>query len=593
MQALANRLAMQHFINAYAQETAQAFLLEYPLQNPQQQTLSRGLTLLIVPIPNLHAVCWFPLAYVSLLGRHRLAALPEVCINGKTQQLSPVTVVSMLLENLVQNQPEQLDASSLLQKWIQSRDALQTFLVCREDDFDDLIQVGQNFIESEQALILGHSMHPAPKSREGFVHEDILKFSPECQAQTQVHFWLIHADYVAESKPEQQAISLQLKSALQPFLTVQDHALLQHYPEYKFLPLHPWQARYLQTKPWFEQLKQLGMLFDIGLRAWQFSPTTSVRTLASFNAPWMLKFSLSVMITNSIRVNLAKECHRGQHSHLLWQSTLGKRILQHCPSLKAINDPAWMAIKIDQEIVDETICIFRDMPFSTVQQVSCMASLCQDHPCKNQNQFNLLFTQIQQKTAQHLPEIALNWFKQFLDVALQPMMQLYHHGMAFEAHQQNVLLELESNYPKRLWIRDNQGFYYIKELAQDILAEFPDLDTLAQAVGSQDLVDERFAYYFFGNTIFGLINAIGATGYISEQTLVSCLQDTLQQLLQLYPNSSLIRCLIHHKTLAYKANLLTRLHNMDELMAPVAAQSVYVHVNNPLYLFQQNEVCYA
>ncbi|WP_228258040.1 glutathione synthase, partial [Acinetobacter baumannii] len=44
----------------------------------------------------------------------------------------------------------------------------------------------------------------------------------------------------------------------------------------------------------------------------------------------------------------------------------------------------------------------------------------------------------------------------------------------------------------------------------------PDLLEKAHAVGPKDFVDERFSYYFFGNTLFGLINAIGAT-YVLEQ----------------------------------------------------------------------------
>ncbi len=98
---------------------------------------------------------------------------------------------------------------------------------------------------------------------------------------------------------------------------------LAAYAHYKLLPLHPWQARYLQSKAWFKSLKAKLKIIDLGEKAWIFSPTTSVRTLASFNAPWMLKPSLSVMITNSIRVNLAKECHRGEMTHRLWHSELG------------------------------------------------------------------------------------------------------------------------------------------------------------------------------------------------------------------------------------------------------------------------------
>ncbi|MDC4547826.1 siderophore biosynthesis protein [Acinetobacter baumannii] len=594
MQELANRLAIQNFVNAYMQETGKGYLLSFDQQSSTQQAFSSGLTLLTLPLPSIQAECSVPLSYVSCVGRHRLAALPKMCIDGQWQKISAGTIVSLLLEELVIESQFKLDAASLLEKWIQSRDALLQFLKQRHNDFDDLVKAGQNFIESEQALILGHSMHPAPKSRNGFVHEDWLKFSPEHAGKTQLHYWLVQQNYIAEGCATEQPISDQVKDAIRWYLSESDLNLLKTHVEFKLLPLHPWQARYLQGKPWFEQLKQTGQLIDIGLRGWQFSPTTSIRTLASFNAPWMVKTSLSVMITNSIRVNLAKECHRGEISYRLWHSDLGKKILKQCPTLKAVNDPAWIALQIDGEIINETICIFRDQPFAVQQQVTCIASLCQDHPNKELNRFNALFDQIAQKNQQtNFKEIALDWFDHFLKIGLAPLMYVYHkYGMAFESHQQNVLLELEDGLPKNLWLRDNQGFYYIEEFATEIVEALPDLLEKAHAVGPKDFVDERFSYYFFGNTLFGLINAIGATGYISEDELLIHLQQNLLQLLEQYPDSTLLQGLLFNDSLPYKGNLLTRLHELDELIAPLEHQSVYVQLPNPLYV-EQKDVSYA
>ncbi len=594
MQELANRLAIQNFVNAYMQETGKGYLLSFDQQSSTQQAFSSGLTLLTLPLPSIQAECSVPLSYVSRVGRHRLAALPKMYIDGQWQKISAGTIVSLLLEELVVESQFKLDAASLLEKWIQSRDALLQFLKQRHNDFDDLVKAGQNFIESEQALILGHSMHPAPKSRNGFVHEDWLKFSPEHAGKTQLHYWLVHQNYIAEGCATEQPISDQVKDAIRWYLSESDLNLLKTHVEFKLLPLHPWQARYLQGKPWFEQLKQTGQLIDIGLRGWQFSPTTSIRTLASFNAPWMVKTSLSVMITNSIRVNLAKECHRGEISYRLWHSDLGKKILKQCPTLKAVNDPAWIALQIDGEIINETICIFRDQPFAVQQQVTCIASLCQDHPNKELNRFNALFDQIAQKNQQtNFKEIALDWFDHFLKIGLAPLMYVYHkYGMAFESHQQNVLLELEDGLPKNLWLRDNQGFYYIEEFATEIVEALPDLLEKAHAVGPKDFVDERFSYYFFGNTLFGLINAIGATGYISEDELLIHLQQNLLQLLEQYPDSTLLQGLLFNDSLPYKGNLLTRLHELDELIAPLEHQSVYVQLPNPLYV-EQKDVSYA
>ena len=594
MKELANRLAMQHLVNAYSQETGKASLFEKYQQNSTQLAFSQGLTLLSLPLSLIQAQLFVPLSYVSRVGRHRIAALPQIFQKGQKLNFSAVAMVSLLLEELVQQSEGRVDAASLVERWIQSRDALQQFLNIRAEDFDALVQVEQGFIASEQALILGHSMHPAPKSRTGFVHEDWQKYSPEACGQTQLHYWLVAPEYIAEGTALEQVFSIQLKQEIKWHLSESELETLAAYAHYKLLPLHPWQARYLQSKVWFKSLKAKLKIIDLGEKAWIFSPTTSVRTLASFNARWMLKPSLSVMITNSIRVNLAKECHRGEMTHRLWHSELGQSILKQCPTLKAVNDPAWIALQLDGEIIDETICIVRDQPFTPEQQVTCIASLCQDHPVEERNRFNALFDQIaSQQKLNDKAQIAHDWFKTFLNISLSPLMYVYHrYGMAFESHQQNVLVELKDGWPQWLWLRDNQGFYYIEELADEILQQFPELHDKAHAVGSKTFVDERFSYYFFGNTLFGIINAIGATGFVSEQDLLSVLQQHLFDLLKQYPESSLIQSLLYQPTLPYKGNLLTRLYELDELIAPVENQSVYIQLANPLYI-KQEDALYA
>ena len=594
MKELANRLAMQHLVNAYSQETGKASLFEKYQQNSTQLAFSQGLTLLSLPLSLIQAQLFVPLSYVSRVGRHRIAALPQIFQKGQKLNFSAAAMVSLLLEELVQQSEGHVDAASLVERWIQSRDALQQFLNIRAEDFDALVQVEQGFIESEQALILGHSMHPAPKSRTGFVHEEWQKYSPEACGQTQLHYWLVAPEYIAEGTALEQAFSIQLKQEIKWHLSESELETLAAYAHYKLLPLHPWQARYLQSKVWFKSLKAKLKIIDLGEKAWIFSPTTSVRTLASFNAPWMLKPSLSVMITNSIRVNLAKECHRGEMTHRLWHSELGQSILKQCPTLKAVNDPAWIALQLDGEIIDETICIVRDQPFTPEQQVTCIASLCQDHPVEERNRFNALFDQIAfQQKLEDKAKIAHDWFKTFLNISLSPLMYVYHrYGMAFESHQQNVLVELKDGWPQWLWLRDNQGFYYIEEFADEILQQFPELHDKAHAVGSKTFVDERFSYYFFGNTLFGIINAIGATGFVSEQDLLSVLQQHLFDLLKQYPDSSLIQSLLYQPTLPYKGNLLTRLYELDELIAPVENQSVYIQLANPLYI-KQEDALYA
>src|SRR5690606_3117631 len=233
MKELANRLAMQHLVNAYSQETGKGILLEKYQQNSSQLTFSQGLTLLCIPLDCIQSQLFVPLSYVSLVGRHRLADIPYVFNKGQKQSFSITAIASLLLEQLVQESGHTLDASSLLERWIESREALIQFLTLREHDFEALVQAGQSFIESEQALILGHSMHPAPKSRVGFVHEDWERYSPEAKGLSQLHYWLVAPEYIQEGSALDQAVSAQLKSELQWHLSETDQALLNAYSHYK------------------------------------------------------------------------------------------------------------------------------------------------------------------------------------------------------------------------------------------------------------------------------------------------------------------------------------------------------------------------
>ena len=588
MRSVTDQIALQHLVNAYLQETGNGRLIPFTEQSQQLQNLSQGNTVLCIPLQTISGFLYAPLDYVSQVGRHRFAALPWVEQDGQRLELSPVNLAANLLENLIiQQNQKQLDTSSLLECWIQSRRALQQFLSYREEQIDVVIMPKQNFIQSEQALILGHSMHPSPKSRQGFIQSDWQLYSPETQSTFKMHFLYIHPDQVVHDSANKLDIPDQLKQDLSPFFNAYHQVKMAEYPNYTLLPLHPWQARYLKDKDWYQQLLHESKLVDFGALGWPMKATTSVRTLYSEQAPWMFKASLTVAVTNSIRINLNKECHRGLLSYELWNDEYLADFRQRYPRLKTLSDPAWIALKVNGQVLDETICILRENPFPQNADVSCVASLCQDHPLQVKNRFSEIFANLAQQTGQSQSYIALQWFSRFLEITILPLMELYHEfGMAFEAHQQNTLIELEQGMPKNVWFRDNQGFYYIEELAGEILARFPTLATEGQAVCPIALVDERFRYYFIGNTLFGLINAIGMTGVIKEQQLIEMLQASLMQAYQKYPESNLLKTVLHQDTFPYKGNLMTRLYELDELQAHISQQSIYINLKNPLYVSQ-------
>jgi siderophore synthetase component len=402
MKQHANRLALQHMVNAYAQETGRGHIVALDQQSLSQRKISQNKPLLWLSLHPLSVVMVVPLAYVSAVGRHRVADIPWVWQDNRWVQLSPVMVVGLLLEDIVQSSQSTIDASSVIERWVQSRDAINLFLQYRAQHLDDVVAIKQSFVESEQALLLGHSMHPTPKSRQGFMHQDFKTFSPETQGRLQLHFWLIDREYIVEGHADglssTQLLQDELKAALPEDQQVNLEAILAQHPTWKLLPLHPWQARYLAGQPMWKTLHQAKKVLSLGELGWLLAPSTSIRTLCGEDAPWMFKPSLSVSITNSVRINQAHECLRGEVSCQLWRSEFGQQINRDYPSLGAINDPAWIALQYQGEIINETICILRDNPFGLHEQVSCMASLCQDHPLQPENRLTHIIKSLTETT---------------------------------------------------------------------------------------------------------------------------------------------------------------------------------------------------
>ena len=579
------RLTVQNLVNAYCYETSRGEVVSPEAQSAEQKMLSVDRSLLVLQLAPMDVTMAVPVDVVSRLGQHRIADAPSILRANQWVKLSAVSAATLLLDDIAhrhEGEPK-LDTKGVLKRWIESYEGLSTILAERMDEIDDLIQVKQDFIETEQNLIYGHAMHPTPKGREGFYAKEWHQYAPETASKTQLNYWLVHPDFIVEEFVDGDSIAAELKSKLLGDMSEFQAKLVAQYPEHKLLPLHPWQAKFLHSEAWYQRLREKEQLIDLGKLGWELSPTTSVRTLAAYDAPWMFKVSISVAITNSVRINLPKECKRGLHACRIWRSEYGTHLSEEFETIGVLNDPAWIALKVDGKIINESICILRDNDFTKEMNVTNLASLTQDHPTRLTNRFDKLFNSIHKRTNESLGQIALQWFDTYLRVAFIPLIHMYYrHGVAFEVHQQNSLIELQDGYPAKFWARDNQGFGYIAEYASPLIDSYPELISESECVVPEDFADERVAYYLVGNTIFGLITAIARTQHVSEDTLLSNFREALVSLEREYPHRSLFEVLLRRPTLPFKGNLMTRMHALDELTAPVESQSVYVDITNPL-----------
>ncbi|WP_321174130.1 IucA/IucC family protein [Francisella sp. W12-1067] len=495
--------------------------------------------------------------------------------NERKSELDPLEAVFLITKEL-----DKTNDNEIINRISNSAINIAKILQIRKHKLDEVFGYKNPFITNEQNLLRGHRLQPDPKSREGFSDAEFIKYSPETNGQLQLYYM-----YVDKSILEAQ--SLLDKTTNELFLNfLAENDLPKKINEnYELFILHPWQAAYLAKQNEIQKYKSDNKIIDIGITGPWFYPTTSVRTVYSPEANIMLKFSLNIAITNSVRVNLAKECKRSLSVHKLYTNHLKPVLDNLFPYFNLITDPAYSAIKINNKIFDPSICIIRNANFNPQDDIACIASLTEPNPFNERTRISSLIQYFSVHNNSNTHDAALCWFETYLCVAIAPVLWLYSkYGIALEAHQQNLLIKLEDGLPVESFYRDSQGYYYIKDHEGLREADFGDIKDLCE--GSQDFIDHHFCYYFIVNQLISVIEAIANTGFISELDLVKMTIDFFKN----FPNKyqicdEFIKKLLSLDQLPLKANLLTRLNGLDELQAPLERQSIYVDTKNP---FKEN-----
>ncbi|MFE5757897.1 IucA/IucC family protein [Streptomyces massasporeus] len=458
------------------------------------------------------------------------------------------------------------------------------------------------FLSAEQALVLGHPLHPSPKSREGLSDAEALLYSPELHGSFPLHWMAVaHSVLATDSSWTERG-----RPVAAPRLTARLAGTAPALPDgYAFLPLHPWQAHQIRHRAETAALLDAGLLRDLGTHGPPWHPTSSVRTVYRTHAPAMLKLSLGLRITNSRRENLRKELHRGVEAHRLLRSGLAQQWRAVHPGFDIVRDPAWLAVDTPDGVpVPGLDVVIRHNPFLPTDDVSCVAGLLSPRPCSPtplegvpgrtekhgpalRSRLAEVVTRLARRTGRPRGAVAAEWFLRYLAHVVRPVLWLDGEaGIALEAHQQNTLLLLDPDgWPTGGRYRDNQGYYFRESRRAELDARLPGIGERSDTFVRDEVTDERLAYYVAVNNVFGLIGAFGAQGLADERLLLAAFRRFLGDVASgpAALRTSLPARLLDSPVLRCKANLLTRLHGLDELVGPVDTQSVYVTIANPLH----------
>jgi spermidine-citrate ligase len=596
---MASKATIQSFLNCYIRETNNVLHMDVSeIDNQDLIRLGcRGVYKISLDKQRLEIIA--PLEYISLTDRHifKLPIYYRPIGTKDLNELDYITMITILCREISLSYKKSVDIDELMLRVILSKKNIELIIKQRIDEIDSVYKPNRNFIESEQSLLLGHLLHPTPKSRQGMTDSEQLIYSPEVKGSFQLDYFRAHSSLIYESSSLAESATSLIKDEL-----TRDTSVSKEFKEvycgnddYSLIPMHPLQSQYLLKKQKVQDWINNGLLEYLGPVGSEYSPTSSVRTLYNINSKFMYKFSLNIKITNSLRTNHLKELERGVEVSQLLNTELGDWLTNESPNFHIIQDPAFITLMDEDEEIGFEVML-RENLFTPGQDtnVTLLAGLTQDHVMGKNNYLYNIISGISQRESRSIEEVSIDWFTKYLEISLKPILTLYlKHGIALEAHQQNSLVKLEKGYPSDFYYRDNQGYYYCESMSMYLKKLYPELSKKSHTICSDAIADERIGYYFLFNHLFGLINAFGTSGLINEEILLEQLRATLVSLKPFNRESSkVIDNFMEKKILPCKANLMTRFYDMDELVGKLENQSVYVNVRNPLK-YMEGAVDYA
>lgn len=527
--------------------------------------------------------------YRSAVGRHRYGRVRQwLAARHCWSDIEPFQALCLMVRELYSRSvgmvPE-LRKLRELEFLHRLTDSYGVMTRCVEHRRADPALSDNRFIASEQSLLFGHATHPTPKSRQGMSAWQQEAYAPELAGRFRLHYFLVRSDCVDEDSDGPLAAH-----AMAETLLSDGHGPLNLPADHYLVPAHPLQAQYLQTQPAVMAAITRGLIQPLGALGPVFSATSSVRTLYSEQSEWMLKFSIPVKVTNSLRVSKRHELKAGVAMSRLIRRT---GFADSESRFRIIEDPAYLTVNLPGQRESGFEMIFRNNPFPPSQDggIVSLAALTQDPLPGRHSRLLGLIEGMALNENRSLSAVARDWFQQYLTCAVAPALRLYDdHGIALEAHQQNSLLDISAGYPRRCFYRDNQGYYLSECRREELLSLCPDLRETPELFYRDAMIRDRFCYYLVVNQLFSVVARLGVDGALPEAQLLRQLRNFLRSLRATLsgPALALVSMVLEDSRLPYKGNLLTRVHDVDELNADLE-MAVYTSIANPLYRLDQTE----
>lgn len=558
-------VAAQCFLNSLIRET-----YDWRLSEGQSGEL-------IIPLDEQQAL-HFRVVYFSPTQHHRFE-FPARLVTASGSLSVDFATLSRLITDKLQNQSllPAPGGEAFYQRVVESYLHTQQAIDARHD-WAGLRERPLSFGEAEQALLVGHAFHPAPKSHEPFNRQEAARYLPDFAPHFPLRWFAVEKSQIAGD-----SLPLNLQQRLTRFATENAPQLLGELSDSRWLfPLHPWQAEYLLQQAWCQQLVGKGLITDLGEAGTPWLPTTSSRSLYCATSRDMIKFSLSVRLTNSVRTLSVKEVKRGMRLAQLAQTGRWKTLQARFPAFRVMQENGWAGLKdLHGNIMAESLFALREnlLLEQPRSQTNVLVSLTQSAPDGGDSLLVAAVKRLGGRLGIAPEQAAHAWVDAYCQQVLKPLFTAEaDYGLVLLAHQQNILVEMQQDLPVGLIYRDCQGSAFMPRAIGW-------LDTIGEAQAENIFTHEQllryFPYYLLVNSTFAVTAALGAAGLDSEAGLMARVRSWLTALREQVSDQTCLDYVLESPHWNVKGNFFCYLHDHNENTI-VDPSMIYFDFANPL-----------
>ncbi|XQY92212.1 IucA/IucC family protein [Metabacillus sp. HB246100] len=316
-----------------------------------------------------------------------------------------------------------------------------------------------SYEELESELIEGHPYHPCFKSRTGFSSEDHFQYGPEAKQSFPLIWTAVRRDRVKISihEDEEQFWRRELGHLMWEYLVQQLEMVGKDFRSYTFLPVHPWQWNSLEAP--LQRLVEKGDLYPFKIKGDDYRATQSVRTLWNASHPKKahVKVPMNMVNTSSLRtIPTHAICSAPYLSEWIGKIVQSDTYLKN--SLIILKEYAGIGLEESEPALEGQLgVIWRESI----------------HLYKNDHEGAIPFNAFMMSEKDGKPFMdemiksygIERWVKQFIEVSVIPILHLLiGHGVAVEAHAQNMILLHENGWPTKIALRDfHDSLEYVEE----------------------------------------------------------------------------------------------------------------------------------